>query len=91
LSLQLLLDRLGDFTSAVTSCDLGHIKYSLDTIIDYDRHFTVDETITYPNTSGQALDSLTLPWQPIWPNCFHWKIFWWMEYKYQAMPLMPID
>jgi hypothetical protein len=54
---------------------LGHIKYTLDTIIDYDRHFiTVDETIAYPNTSGQALDSLTLAIAAnLWPNCFSLK------------------
>jgi hypothetical protein len=61
--------------STVTPPDLGHIKYSLDTIVDYDRHFiTVDETITHPNTSGQALDSLTLAIAAnLWPNCFSLK------------------
>ena len=47
-------------------------KYILDAIIDHDRHFiTVDETITYPNQSGQTLDSLTFAIAAnLWPNCF---------------------
>jgi hypothetical protein len=51
---------------------LDHAKYILDTVIDYDRHFvTVDETITYPNTTGRKLDSLTLAIAAnLWPNCF---------------------
>ncbi|MBK8782461.1 MAG: M1 family metallopeptidase [Anaerolineales bacterium] len=48
-------------------------KYTLNTIIDYDRHsITVDETITYPNHTGQPLNSLTLAIAAnLWPNCFN--------------------
>src|SRR5688572_18028954 len=51
---------------------LDHPKYILDTVIDYERHFvTVDETIVYPNRSGQALNSLTLSIAAnLWPGCF---------------------
>ena len=46
--------------------------YSLNTTIDYDRHFvSVDETILYPNHTGASLDSLTLAVSAnLWPNCF---------------------
>ena len=47
-------------------------KYTLDTTIDYDLHFvTVDETILYPNHTGQQLNSLTLAIAAnLWQNCF---------------------
>lgn len=47
-------------------------KYTLNTTIDYDLHFvTVDETILYPNHTGQQLDSLTLAIAAnLWQNCF---------------------
>lgn len=47
-------------------------KYILNTVIDYDRHFvTVEETIIYPNHTGQPLDKLTLAIAAnLWPNCF---------------------
>jgi len=46
--------------------------YTLNTIFDYDRHFvTIDETILYPNHTGESLDSLTLAIAAnLWPNCF---------------------
>jgi hypothetical protein len=48
-------------------------KYILDTTIDYDLHFaTVNETIQYPNHTGQQLDSLTLAIAAnLWQNCFN--------------------
>ena len=47
-------------------------KYTLNTTIDYDLHIvSVDETIMYPNHSGQSLDKLVLAIAPnLWPNCF---------------------
>ena len=47
-------------------------KYTLNTTIDYDLHFvTVDETIIYPNHTGQQLDTLTLAIAAnLWQNCF---------------------
>ncbi len=47
-------------------------KYSLTTTIDYDLHIVfVNETIVYPNQTGQALDKLVLAVAPnFWPNCF---------------------
>jgi hypothetical protein len=47
-------------------------KYVLNTTIDYDRHFvTVDETILYPNLTGQQLNSLTLAIAAnLWQDCF---------------------
>ena len=46
--------------------------YNLTTTIDYDRHFvSVDETILYPNHTGERLDTLTLAIAAnLWPNCF---------------------
>ena len=46
--------------------------YSLITAFDYDRHFlSVDETILYPNYTGERLDALTLAIAAnLWPNCF---------------------
>ena len=51
----------------------AHEAYSLNTVIDYDRHhITVDETITFPNHTGQPLNSLTLAIAAnLWPNCFN--------------------
>lgn len=53
----------------------NHEKYILNTIIDYDRHLvSVDETIIYPNHTGQQLDSLTLAVAAnLWPTCFSLK------------------
>ena len=47
-------------------------KYILNTVIDYDRHLiTVDETIIYPNHTGQPLEQLTLAIAAnLWANCF---------------------
>ncbi|MBI5842574.1 MAG: hypothetical protein HZB19_20995 [Chloroflexi bacterium] len=46
--------------------------YILNILLDYDRHLiTVDETITYPNQTGQPLDSLVFAAAPnLWQNCF---------------------
>jgi len=46
--------------------------YHLITFFDYDRHFlTVDQTIRYPNHSGEQLNTLTLAIAAnLWPNCF---------------------
>jgi hypothetical protein len=46
--------------------------YTLNTVIDYDRHtVTVDETIAYPNHTGQNLDKLVLAAVPnLWPGSF---------------------
>lgn len=51
----------------------AHELYILNTVIDYDRHrITVDETITFPNHTGQTLNSLTLAIAAnLWPNCFN--------------------
>jgi len=51
----------------------GRPAYILNTIIDYDRHLvTVDESIVYPNHTGQSLDTLNLAVVPnLWPNCFY--------------------
>jgi phosphatidylethanolamine-binding protein (PEBP) family uncharacterized protein len=40
--------------------------------MDYDRHIvSVDETISYPNHTGQRLHKLVLAITPnLWPNCF---------------------
>jgi hypothetical protein len=47
-------------------------KYILNAEIDYDAHrITVNETIIYPNHTGQSLDSLTLVVAPnFWQRCF---------------------
>ena len=47
-------------------------KYTIDAVIDYDRHnVTVEETILYPNHTGRQLDSLTLAIAAnLWPDCF---------------------
>jgi hypothetical protein len=47
-------------------------KYTLNTTINYDLHFiTVDETVLYPNHTGQQLNSLTLAIAAnLWQNCF---------------------
>jgi len=44
----------------------------MDVIVDYDRHqVTVDETVRYPNHTGQVLNELTLAIAAnLWPNCF---------------------
>jgi len=46
--------------------------YRLNTFFDYDRHFiTIDETILYPNRTGERLNSFTLAIAAnLWPNCF---------------------
>lgn len=46
--------------------------YTLNTVINYDHHLvTVDETIIYPNYTGQPLNSLTLAIAAnLWVNCF---------------------
>ena len=46
--------------------------YKLIITFDYDHHFvSVDETILYPNHTGERLDSLTLAIAAnLWPNCF---------------------
>ena len=46
--------------------------YTLNTTIDYDRHFvSVEEIILYPNYTGERLESLTLAIAAnLWPNCF---------------------
>lgn len=51
---------------------LARATYLLDTTIDYAAHTVrVDETIVYPNHTGQALTSLTLAVVPnLWANCF---------------------
>ena len=50
-----------------------HETYILNTVIDYDRHhITVNEIITYPNHTGQSLNSLTLAIAAnLWPTCFN--------------------
>jgi hypothetical protein len=47
-------------------------KYILQTTINYDLHFvSVDETILYPNHTGQQLNLLTLVVAAnLWQNCF---------------------
>ena len=47
-------------------------KYTLNTTINYDLHFVaVNETILYPNHTGQQLNSLTLAITAnLWQNCF---------------------
>lgn len=51
---------------------LERATYVLNTTIDYAAHnVTVDETIVYPNRTGQALTSLVLAVVPnLWANCF---------------------
>ena len=47
--------------------------YKLNTVVDYDRHsLIVEETIIYPNHTGETLNSLTLAIAAnLWPNCFN--------------------
>lgn len=47
-------------------------KYTLNTLIDFDQHTAqVDETIIYPNHTGQDLNALVLAVEPnLWLNCF---------------------
>jgi hypothetical protein len=47
-------------------------KYTLDVVVEYDRHLvTVEETIVYPNHSGETLNALTMAIAAnLWPNCF---------------------
>jgi hypothetical protein len=47
-------------------------SYILNTTIDYDAHtVTVDETILYPNNTGQQLNSLVIALVPnLWDGCF---------------------
>jgi hypothetical protein len=51
----------------------AHEQYALTVAINYDAHYvTVDETILYPNHTGQSLNSLTLVVTPnLWQGCFH--------------------
>ena len=61
--------------SAVTTLlitSLVRPKYTLDTVIDYDRHSVeVEQAIAYPNQSGLPLNSLTLAVAAnLWTNCF---------------------
>ena len=46
--------------------------YTLNTTMDYDLHsVSVDETIIYPNHSGQSLNQLVFAVAPnLWQNCF---------------------
>lgn len=50
-----------------------HESYLLNTVVDYDLHrVTVEETIQYPNHTGQELASLTLAIAAnLWADCFH--------------------
>jgi len=60
-------------TSTFTSIPIpARPLYHLATTFDYDRHFiTVDQTISYPNQTGETLDSLTLAVAAnLWPDCF---------------------
>lgn len=59
-------------------------KYTINTFLDYDLHFIdVDQTIAYPNHTGQQLTSLTLAVAPnFWPNCFYV-----MEIKVDGVPV----
>lgn len=47
-------------------------QYKLNVILDYvAKSVSVDETIVYPNHTGQALTELVLAVEPnYWPNCF---------------------
>lgn len=47
-------------------------KYTLNTTVDYDAHsVSVDETILYPNLTGNQLNSLVLAVVPnLWPDSF---------------------
>lgn len=47
--------------------------YTINTTIDYDLHTVLaDETIQYPNQTGQNLDALVLAIAAnLWPNCFN--------------------
>lgn len=47
-------------------------SHILNTTIDYDLHIvSVDETIVYPNHTGQSLDKLVFAIAAnLWPNCF---------------------
>jgi len=51
---------------------LERAKYTLDTTIDYDAHtVTVDETILYPNQTGNQLNTLVLAIVPnLWSGSF---------------------
>lgn len=51
---------------------LERAKYTLDTLMDYDAHtVTVDETIQYPNLTGNQLNNLVLAVTPnLWDGSF---------------------
>jgi hypothetical protein len=50
-------------------------QYTLNTVIDYDRHTVrVKEIIVYPNQAGVPLDALVFAVASnLWPNCFSMK------------------
>src|SRR3990172_12095951 len=51
---------------------LARTQYNLDTTIDYDAHtVTVDETIFYPNLTGNQLNTLVMAIVPnLWQDSF---------------------
>ena len=59
--------------TSTPSLVLDRAQYTLNTIIDYDGHtINVDETILYPNLTGNQLNTLVLAIVPnLWPNSFN--------------------
>lgn len=55
-----------------TSAGVAIPRYTLNVALDYDAHsLAVEETIAYPNRSGETLDRLILAVEPNrWPGCF---------------------
>ncbi|HUI89402.1 MAG TPA: M1 family aminopeptidase [Anaerolineales bacterium] len=47
-------------------------QYTMNVVMDYDAHsITADETIVYPNHTGQTLNDMVLAVEPnYWTNCF---------------------
>jgi peptidase M1-like protein len=47
-------------------------QYTMNVVLDYDaKSISVEETIVYPNHTGQALTNLVLAVEPnLWPSCF---------------------
>lgn len=59
-------------TQTLTSAHMPRAQYTINAILDYaGKHLDVEQTITYPNQTGEILSDLLLAVEPnFWPNCF---------------------
>jgi len=59
-------------TAAATPEPPAYALYRMNVVVDYAAHYVaVEETITYPNLTGETLTGLVLSVEPnFWPECF---------------------